>query len=65
MDETKIRKDGRVTLPKEIRQAMGLMVGDRLGYLVGECGEITLVKLRTVKTEQQLRREKRHPTPSA
>ena len=38
MLESKIFANGSTTLPKSVREALGLKAGDRLGYVISEGG---------------------------
>lgn len=49
MIESKLRSDGRPTLPKEVREALALQPGDRLRYTILD-GE---VRIRAVRPLQQ------------
>ena len=44
MLESRISNGGRTTLPKAVRDALGLQTGDRVRYVVQE-GEVRIVKL--------------------
>ena len=48
--ESKLRSDGRTTLPKEVREALAIQPGDRLSYTILD-GE---VRIRAVRPLQQL-----------
>ena len=50
MIESKLRSDGRTTLPKAVREALGVQPGDRLRYTILN-GE---VRIRAVRPLQQL-----------
>lgn len=50
MIESKLRSDGRTTLPREVREALAIRPGDRLRYTILE-GE---VRIRAVRPLQQL-----------
>ncbi len=46
MQESTLTAKGQTTLPREIRQALGLRPGDRVRYLVLDGGEVRLLPLR-------------------
>lgn len=48
MQESTITVKGQTTLPKEIRQALGLKAGDRLRYLLLDDGQVRLLRWRPV-----------------
>ena len=48
--ESKLRSDGRTTLPKVVREALGVQPGDRLRYTILD-GE---VRIRAVRPLRQL-----------
>jgi len=48
--ESKLRSDGRTTLPKEVRKALAIQPGDRLRYTILD-GE---VRIRAVRPLQRL-----------
>ncbi len=39
---------GQTTIPKEVREAMGLKPGDTLRYRIGEDGQVVILKTRPV-----------------
>ena len=48
MQESTVTIKGQTTLPKEIRQALGLRAGDRVRYLVLDDGQVRLLRRRPV-----------------
>lgn len=46
MQESTITMKGQTTLPKEVRQALGLQPGDKLRYLLLDGGEVRLLRRR-------------------
>ena len=48
MQESGVTIKGQTTLPRLVRQALGVVPGDRLRYLVLDGGEVRILKLRPV-----------------
>lgn len=48
MLESTLTSKGQTTLPKEVREALGLKPGDRVRYRLGD-GEVRLVRPRDVR----------------
>ncbi|WP_375261904.1 AbrB/MazE/SpoVT family DNA-binding domain-containing protein [Palleronia sp.] len=48
MQESGVTAKGQTTLPRSVRQALGVSPGDRLRYLVLDGGEVRILKLRPV-----------------
>ena len=49
MLESKIFANGSTTLPKSVREALGVQAGDRLGYVISE-GGVQIFKAPTERT---------------
>ena len=47
MHESKISKRGQTTLPKAVREALGLQPGDRIRYFIHE-GDVKILPVRPV-----------------
>ena len=47
MIESSITKKGQTTLPKPVREALGLQSGDRVRYLIAD-GEVRILPVRPV-----------------
>lgn len=47
MHESKISKRGQTTLPKAVREALGLQPGDRVRYFIHE-GDVKILPVRPV-----------------
>ncbi|MFZ1469407.1 MAG: type II toxin-antitoxin system PrlF family antitoxin [Paracoccaceae bacterium] len=48
MQESTITIKGQTTLPKDVRQALGLQPGDRVRYLILDGGEVRIARARPV-----------------
>lgn len=48
MAELTVTVRGQTTLPKDIRQALGLRAGDRLRYVLLDDGQVRLLRTRPV-----------------
>jgi len=48
MQESTLTTKGQTTLPKEIREALGLQAGDRVRYLLLDDGQVRLLRQRPV-----------------
>ena len=48
MQESTVTVKGQTTLPKSVRQALHLMPGDRIRYMVLDGGEVRIVRTRPV-----------------
>ncbi len=48
MQESTVTIRGQTTLPRDVRQALGLQPGDKLRYLVLEGGEVRILRTRPV-----------------
>lgn len=46
MQESTVTVKGQTTLPKEVRQALGLQPGDKVRYLLLDDGEVRLLRRR-------------------
>lgn len=46
MQESTVTIKGQTTLPRDVRQALGLQPGDRLRYLILDGGEVRLLRSR-------------------
>ena len=51
-DVTTLQKNGRVTIPKHIREAMGLEAGDRVDITVKDDGNVYIRKLQNSLEKQ-------------
>ena len=49
MNESKITSRGRTTLPKPVREALGVSQGDRVRYVILDKG-VRILPLRSIKT---------------
>jgi antitoxin PrlF len=58
MRESTITIKGQTTLPKDVRQALGLQPGDRVRYLILDDGEVRLVRSRSVMSLAGLLKDK-------
>lgn len=58
MRESTITVKGQTTLPKDVRQALGLQPGDRVRYLILDDGEVRLVRSRSVMSLAGLLKDK-------
>lgn len=58
MPESTITVKGQTTLPKDVRQALGLQPGDRVRYLILDDGEVRLVRSRSVMSLAGLLKDK-------
>ncbi|MEG4641485.1 type II toxin-antitoxin system PrlF family antitoxin [Paracoccus sp. APAP_BH8] len=62
MSESTVTIKGQTTLPKSVRQALGLGPGDRLRYVILDDGQVRLMRTRPVaQLAGMLRREGRRP----
>ncbi|MBS3809479.1 MAG: type II toxin-antitoxin system PrlF family antitoxin [Desulfobacterales bacterium] len=63
MNSATVTSKGQVTIPKSVRQALGLYPGDRIEFLIHENGEITLqpIKKRADEVYGMLRKPGRKP----
>ena len=59
MQESAITSKGQTTLPKAVRAALGVGPGDRVRYLIGENGEVRILRARPVKRLAGLLKEGR------
>lgn len=59
MQESAITAKGQTTLPKAVRTALGVGPGDRVRYLIGENGEVRILRARPVKRLAGLLKEGR------
>lgn len=50
MQESTVTVKGQTTLPRKVRIALGLMPGDRVGYLLLDGGEVRIVRRPPVAT---------------
>lgn len=48
MQESTVTVKGQTTLPKSVRQALHLMPGDRIRYVVLDGGEVRIMRTRPV-----------------
>lgn len=48
MSESSITVKGQTTLPKSVRQALDLMPGDRLRYVILDGGQVRIMRTRPV-----------------
>ena len=48
MQESTVTVKGQTTLPRRVREALGLRPGDRIRYLVLDDGEVRILKPRPV-----------------
>lgn len=48
MQESTVTVKGQTTLPKDIRQALGLAPGDRVRYFILDGGEVRLLRSQSV-----------------
>lgn len=48
MQESTVTIKGQTTLPREVREALGLKPGDRIRYLVLDNGQVRILKPRSV-----------------
>ena len=46
MSKTKVTSKGQVTIPKEIRESLGIKVGDEIDFVKDERGIVTVRKYR-------------------
>lgn len=49
MEQSTITAKGQTTLPKAVREALGVSPGDRLRYRVLENGEVRIIKTKSAK----------------
>jgi AbrB family looped-hinge helix DNA binding protein len=49
MQESTVTIKGQTTLPRQVREALGLKAGDRIRYLVLDDGEVRILKPRPVR----------------
>jgi AbrB family looped-hinge helix DNA binding protein len=49
VNKVKVTRSFRVTIPREVREALGIRVGDYLNVYVDEKGRIIMEKVRTVR----------------
>jgi AbrB family looped-hinge helix DNA binding protein len=49
VNKVKVTRSFRVTIPREVREALGIRVGDYLSVYVDEKGRIIMEKVRTVR----------------
>ena len=49
MNRVKVTRSFQVTIPREVREALGIRVGDYLNVYVDEKGRIVMEKVRTVR----------------
>ncbi|TNF19051.1 MAG: AbrB/MazE/SpoVT family DNA-binding domain-containing protein [Rhodobacteraceae bacterium] len=62
MQESTVTTKGQTTLPREVREALGLKPGDRIRYLVLDNGQVRILKPRSVMSlAGLLHREGRAP----
>ena len=50
MQESTVTIKGQTTLPRDVRQALGLNPGDRVRYMILDGGEVRIVRSRPVMT---------------
>jgi antitoxin PrlF len=48
MQESTVTVKGQTTLPRDVRQALGLHPGDRVRYMILDGGEVRIVRSRPV-----------------
>lgn len=48
MSQSTVTVKGQTTLPKEVRQALALVPGDRLRYVILDDGQVRLLRTRPV-----------------
>jgi antitoxin PrlF len=48
MQESTVTIKGQTTLPRDVRQALGLHPGDRVRYMILDGGEVRIVRSRPV-----------------
>lgn len=62
MSQSTITVKGQTTLPKEVRQALALVPGDRLRYVILDDGQVRLLRTRPVaELAGLLKRDDRPP----
>jgi AbrB family looped-hinge helix DNA binding protein len=49
VNRVKVTRSFQVTIPREVREALGIRVGDYLNVYVDERGRIVMEKVRTVR----------------
>ena len=49
MNRVKVTRSFQVTIPREVREVLGIRVGDYLNVYVDERGRIVMEKVRTVR----------------
>jgi AbrB family looped-hinge helix DNA binding protein len=49
VNRVKVTRSFQVTIPREVREALGIRVGDYLNVYVDEKGRIVMEKVRTVR----------------
>jgi AbrB family looped-hinge helix DNA binding protein len=50
--KTRVRPKGQVTLPSEIRNLLGLNVGDDLAFSLNEQGQVIITRLEVIPPDQ-------------
>ncbi|WP_116134696.1 type II toxin-antitoxin system PrlF family antitoxin [Tropicimonas sp. IMCC34043] len=50
MQESTVTIKGQTTLPRQVREALGLKAGDRIRYLLLDDGEVRILKPRAVSS---------------
>jgi AbrB family looped-hinge helix DNA binding protein len=63
MQESAITAKGQTTLPRAVRDALGVSAGDRVRYIV-EGNEVRLVKVRSVMELKGVLRDGKRPAAS-
>ena len=63
MKESAITAKGQTTLPRAVREALGVVAGDRVRYVV-EGNEVRLLKVRSVMELEGLLRSEGRPAAS-
>ncbi|MDM7458889.1 MAG: type II toxin-antitoxin system PrlF family antitoxin [Paracoccus sp. (in: a-proteobacteria)] len=60
MSESSITVKGQTTLPKSVRQALDLVPGDRLRYVILDGGQVRIMRTRSVSGLAGMLRRKGH-----
>lgn len=64
MQESTVTSRGQTTLPRQVRDALGLKPGDRIRYLVLDDGEVRILKPRPLRSLSGLLHREGQPARS-